>query len=64
MKSLTQEQAIVLTGFTAIVMVRNFSDFHEDVEKRLGRPIMINEFEGEEEEIREAYRKDFMRLVL
>jgi hypothetical protein len=63
MKKLTKEQGIVLTGFTGKSMC-HFWDFHEDVEKRLGRPIWTHQFADKElwKEIKEAYRKDFENL--
>lgn len=64
-QQLTKEQAIILTGFTGILCV-SFSVFHEDVEKRLGRPVFTHEFGDRpffEGEIKELYRNDFMTLV-
>lgn len=63
MKTLTKKQGIILTGFTGIVMCK-VSDFHQDVEKRLGRPIFTHEFADKElwETIKEIYRKDFENL--
>ena len=63
MQQLTKEQAIILTGFTGILMVQNTSDFHEDVERRLGRPVFTHEFEDRHGEIKEAYRADFEKLI-
>lgn len=63
MSKLTQQQAIVLTGFTGVMCVNNFSDFHGDVEKRLGRPIFTHEFPGAMPEIKEAYRADFLAML-
>ena len=63
MQQLTKEQAIVLTGFTGILMVQNTSDFHEDVERRLGRPVFTHEFADPHGEIKEAYRADFEKLI-
>lgn len=63
MQQLTKEQAIILTGFTGIVMVQNTSDFHEDVERRLGRPVFTHEFADPHGEIKEAYRADFEKLI-
>jgi hypothetical protein len=62
--ALTKEQAFVLTGFTGISCC-NFSDFHGDVERRLGRPVWTHEFAVQEfvDEIRELYRADFMSIV-
>lgn len=63
MQQLTKEQAIILTGFTGIAMVQNTSDFHEDVERRLGRPVFTHEFADWHGEIKEAYRADFEKLI-
>ena len=63
MQQLTKEQAIILTGFTGIAMVQNTSDFHEDVERRLGRPVFTHEFADPHGEIKEAYRADFEKLI-
>ena len=64
MQKLTKEQAIVITGFTGIMIVNEFRHFHGDVEKRLGRPIFTHEFANEKvlEEIKEAYREDFLAM--
>jgi len=43
----TKQQAIIITGFTGITAC-NFGDFHEDVEKRLGRPIWTHQFANKE----------------
>lgn len=63
-QTLTKEQAIILTGFTGI-LCGSFSAFHEDVEKRLGRPVWTHEFAGEEftAEVKEAYKEDFISIV-
>lgn len=60
---LTKEQAIILTGFTGIMM-GPFSDFHEAVEKKLGRSIWTHEFGSEEiwVEIKKAYTEDFKNM--
>jgi hypothetical protein len=62
---LTREQGLIITGYTG-VLACDFADFHEDVEKRLGRPIFTHEFASKElrEEIHEAYQKDFVALVV
>jgi len=64
MQKLTKEQGIVITGFTNTLCC-SFSDFHEDVEKRIGRPVYTHEFGDKEfsNRLREAYREDFMELV-
>lgn len=64
MNRLTKEQAIVLTGFTGRLCCR-FSDFHEDAEKRLGRPIYTHEFADKamSKTLEELYRVDFKKLI-
>lgn len=65
MKKLTVEQAIVITGFTGIMAVESFGTFHEDAEKRLGRPVFTHEFGTEKmkQALQEAYREDFLAMV-
>lgn len=60
---LTQHQALVLTGFTGIMCVNSFSDFHGDVEKRLGRPVWTHQFPSLNDEIKKAYEADFMAML-
>lgn len=62
MQRLTEEQALILTGYTMVAMV-HMSVFHADVERRLGRPVWTHEFPGLAEEIKAAYRDDFMALI-
>lgn len=64
MQKLTKEQGIVLSGFTGITCC-NFSDLHEDAEKRLGHPVWTHQFGNKEfaDKVKELYRKDFMFLV-
>lgn len=61
---LTKEQALIITGFTGITAVAPFGLFHEDVEKRLGRPVWTHELASKEvwEEIKAAYKDDFMNM--
>jgi hypothetical protein len=63
MNKLTKEQAIVLTGFTGTLCC-NFSDFHEDVEKRLGNPVLTHEFGSEAmvDKLKELYLVDFIAM--
>lgn len=62
MQKLTKEQAIILSGFTEVLCVDSFNDFHADVEKRLGRPVFTHEFPSIAEEIKAAYKDDFMLI--
>lgn len=63
MKEFTLEQAIVIMGFTGISTV-GFSKFNEDVEKRLGRSVWTHQFPGLKDEIKAAYRDDFIAMCL
>lgn len=64
MTKLTKQQGNILTGFTGITC-GNFSDFHEDVEKRLGHPVFTHQFGSEvfAEKLRKLYREDFMAMM-
>lgn len=63
MQKLTKEQAIVIMGYTGITTC-SFSDFHADVEKRLGYPVWTHEFATEEfaEKLRKVYFEDFINM--
>ena len=63
MKQLTKEQAIIITGYTGII-AGNFADFHEDVEKRLQRPVLTHEFVNDDfmKQVKELYREDFLDI--
>lgn len=63
MKKLTKEQCVILSGFTGI-LYGSFSDFHKDVERRLGHPVWTHMF-GDKEfsaKIKELYRNDFISM--
>ena len=64
-RKLTPKQAIIITGYTGIMAVPDFSIVHADIEKRLGRPVWTHEFASKAlwEEIKEKYRKDFLSLI-
>ncbi len=58
---MTDAERIVIMGFTGVTMV-NFSDFHGDVERRLGRPVFTSEFPAIGDELKELYRGEFLAL--
>lgn len=62
MSKLTKEQAIVITGFTGVLCCE-FSDFHADVEKRMGTPVWTHEFASNRDAVKELYRTDFMAML-
>ena len=61
---LTKEQAITISGYTEI-LICDFADLQEDVEKRLGRPVWTHEFADGEfwSEVKALYRDDFINLA-
>lgn len=63
MQKLTKEQAIVVTGYTGFMIVNSFSDFHEDLERRMGRPVWTHEIPSLTARIQELYREDFLALL-
>lgn len=62
-KKLTKDQAIIISGFTGI-LCGEFSDFHADVEKRLGRGVQTFEFGFKEfmAEVKKLYEADFVEM--
>jgi hypothetical protein len=64
MKKFSKEQAIVITGFTGKLACQ-FSDFHSDVEKRLGHPVWTHQFGDKEfaKKVAELYHKDFLAMI-
>jgi hypothetical protein len=63
MQRLTNEQAIVVSGYTGVTACP-FSWLHEDVERRIGRPVFTHEFGSPEfmERVKKAYRDDFLAI--
>lgn len=63
-QKLTKEQAIIISGFTGI-LCGEFHDFHEDVEKRLGRGVQTFEFgiKSFVTEVKKLYEADFIELA-
>lgn len=62
-QKLTKEQAVIISGFTGI-LCGEFSDFHADVEKRLGRGVQTFEFgfKGFAAEVKRLYEADFIEM--
>lgn len=65
MQKLTKEQAVIVSGYTGYLACK-FSDFQEDVEKRMGRPVWTHEFAGKEftTELKKLYKEDFLAMCL
>jgi hypothetical protein len=63
MKTLTKEQAIIITGYTGITMC-NFRHYQEDASKRIGRSLFTHEFANPKmiELLKELYEDDFIAI--
>jgi hypothetical protein len=61
---MTNQEKIIVTGYTGIFMAKDFGDFHEDVEKRMNRPVYTHEMGDKEfsKNLKELYREDFLKL--
>jgi hypothetical protein len=63
MEKLTLKQAVVISAYTGYTLCP-FSVIHEEVEKRLGRPVFTHEFLSiHESEIMPAFRDDFIAMA-
>ena len=62
-QKLTKEQAVIISGFTGI-LCGEFSDFHADVEKRLGRGVQTFEMGMKSfmADIKKLYEADFIEM--
>jgi hypothetical protein len=61
---LTQEQAIILTGFTGVCCI-SMEAFHQDLERRLQRSVFSHEL-GKKDfvaRVKELYREDFLAIL-
>ncbi len=62
---LTKEQAVILTGFTGIMVCNDFGQLQEEVDKRLGYPTWTHQYGNKEfsGQVKELFREDFLKLV-
>lgn len=60
---MTKQEKIVVSAYTGVLMC-DFSDLHEYIEKKLGRPVWTHELASEEvqKEIRQKTKDDFLEL--
>ncbi len=65
MKRLTKEQAVIITGYTGVMVLESFSDFHEDIERRLDRSVFTHELASKDlwKDIKSLYKEDFLSLI-
>lgn len=62
MKKLTVEQAVIISGYTDILCC-DFSDLHQEIEKRLGHPVLTHQIPKLSEKIKAAFKDDFLALI-
>lgn len=62
---MTKREAAIVTAYTGI-LIGEFSDLHEYIEKILGRPVFTHELADKElwVEIKEKSRKDFINITV
>lgn len=60
---MTKQERVIVSAYTGILMC-DFSDVHEYIEDKLGRPIWTHDFAREDlwDEIKEATKEDFLSL--
>ena len=62
---MTKKEAAIVSAYTGI-LIGEFSDLHEYIEKILGRPVFTHELADKElwVEIKEKSRKDFINITV
>ena len=62
---MTKQEKLIVSAYTGVLMT-DFDDLHEFVEKVLGRPIWTHELADEfvVSELKEVLKEDFLRLCV
>lgn len=60
---MTKEEKLIVSAYTGVLMT-DFSDLHEFIEKKLGRPVWSHELALETviNELKEAVKEDFLKI--
>lgn len=60
---MTKQEKVIVSTYTGVLMC-DFSDVHEYVEEKLGRPIFTHEFADRDiqKEIKEKSKEDFLKI--
>lgn len=60
---MTKEEKLIVSAYTGILMT-DFSDLHEFIEEKLGRPVLTHELADKAvmNEIKETVKEDFFKL--
>lgn len=63
MVDMTKEEKLIVSAYTGVLMTE-FSDLHEFIEEKLGRPVWTHELANElvVEELKMAVKEDFLKL--
>ena len=63
MVDMTKEEKLIVSAYTGVLMV-NFDELHEFIEKRLNRPVFTHELADELVwgEIKKSVKEDFVAL--
>jgi len=59
---MTPEEKVIATGYTGINFCGDFNAYMGAVELRLKRPVLTHELAELQEEIKEAFREDFLKI--
>ena len=60
---MTREEKLIVSAYTGVLMT-DFSDLHEFIEKKLGRPVYTHELADKTvmNELKESVKEDFLKL--
>lgn len=60
---MTKQEKIIVSAYTGVLMC-DFGDLHEYIEKIMGRPVWTHELANKQvvDEIKEKSKQDFLRL--
>ena len=58
---MTRQEAAIVAAYTG-KMLGNFTDYHQYIEKLLGRPVFTHEIPSLMEDIKTAAKQDFINL--
>lgn len=60
---LTKEQSVIISAYTGF-LVGNFSDMHEYIEKKMGRPVLTHEMGSEDfcNNLRDLVKEDLYSI--
>ena len=62
---MTKKEKIIATAYTGYMFVKDFSEVHEYIEKKMGRPVLTHELADKkvQEELHEKIKPDFLEMI-